>query len=140
MADAAKRNKLSLGVRIERIAAYRQLQGVTVRVNNKERFFDWTRRGILDGAMEFNFSLFCRTAGGIQRVHRDFEPVNNSLQRPCRFGGNREILQGDAPATVVRQCIKNNLRHFAIEPAEIQICEVIDLSSHERTPEPMRAA
>jgi hypothetical protein len=41
---------------------------------------------------------------------------------------------------VIRQRVKNNLRHFAVEPADIQVGEMIDLPTHETSPETMRAS
>jgi hypothetical protein len=40
---------------------------------------------------------------------------------------------------MVRQRVENNLWHLAVEPANIQVGQMIDLAAHERSPETMRS-
>jgi hypothetical protein len=89
--------------------------------------------------MPFEFPLFGGPCYCGQIIRRDFEAVDDALQRSRRRGRNRKILQRHAPSFVVCQRVKNNLRHFTVEPADIQVGEMIDLPAHERSPEAMRS-
>src|SRR5437867_12693481 len=82
--------------------------------------------------MKFQFSLF-RRAGNIGKmIRRNFETVNHPFHRPGGIRRNRKILERDAPTFVIGETIENDLRHYTVEPAQIQLRQMIDLASHER--------
>ena len=138
MADAAQRNDLSLRFVGYRITADRKLHRVAVGIKNEKRLFDRTGRSVIYRTMPFKFPLFGRARHGGQIIRRDFETVDDAFQWSRRRGRNRKVLQRDAPTFVICQRVKNNLRHFAVEPADIQVGEMIDLPTHETSPEAMR--
>src|SRR5262249_9582453 len=88
--------------------------------------------------MPFKSPLFGGPRHRDQIIGCDFEAIDDPLEGSRRRGRNRKILQRDAPAFVVRQGVKNNLGYFAVEPADIQVGEMIDLPAHESAPEPVR--
>src|SRR5215831_18249675 len=89
--------------------------------------------------MPFKFPLFSGPRHRDQIIGCDFEAIDDPLEGSRRRGRNRKILKRDAPAFVLRQGVKNNLGYFAVEPADIQVGQMIDLPTHETSPETMRS-
>src|SRR5207237_6443372 len=115
-------------------------QGIAVGIEDKKRLFDRRRFRVTDRSVEFKLALF-GGANHIGKISRgDFEAVYHAVQRPRRSRRDRKILQRHSPTLVIRQRVKQYLWHLAIEPADRQVGQMVQLATHKRRVEAMRPA
>src|SRR5258706_6449080 len=140
MADPPQRHDFPLRFFADRIAPDRQLQRVAVGIKYKQRFFDRTWISVKYRTINSQFTLFASLYDFSEILRRHFETVNHAVQWPRRRRCNRKILQRQPPTFVVGERVKKNLRHLAIEPADRQVGQMIELTAHESCIEAMRPA